>query len=535
MTTNDHQTNPSPRSKAGEVLPMLAEISRAVAEVAEGNLGEVIFRVLRGVRALAGLRRGFVELTDTPFDDYYRLTVDGDPPGIEEVLIPGADRDLPHRPAPEARLDDASPVTPRQRVVTKHVIAAGRKLGELCVVSATEEAVWETADGEDLLGSLASLVAVALERCARQREASQLREWLNAFSRVFEASRIPGSASRHEDLLQEIADNALRLTKANFVVLYEYFEEQGDVRLPPTVAGYVKDVQVLCNRSVAAEHKRSAVFRILQQQQLPFYAEAATRDWQAAGLLDGSGGEGSFFARESVLSSAGLPLRVEKQRVGVLFVNYRREFAFPEDFRDHLELYANQAALAIGNARFFQRSQRYSRDLEAINRIGRELCSAVSRDIGEIGRLIFERTREVIPTCNFFLCIREPDDRFSIPFQRDLSDERESIEVGGEPDLHRGLTGYVCRTGRPLIADRARIDELYADGSAQLVGQPSAVWLGAPLRVRDEVIGALVVQDYSDAALFNAEHLKLLEAVAYQAAIAIDNYQLRKQARTRGG
>ena len=382
-------------------------------------------------------------------------------------------------------------------------------------------------DQKELLGSLASLAALALERCLRQRESLQRHTWLDAFSEVFAASRIPGSASEVEPLLEAIADKARTLSEADFVVLYEYFLEGDDVRLPPTIKGLLLQEKVLLKRGVAAEHKRSAVFRLLEQQQ-PFYAEEAVKDWVSAGLLE-AGGEKSFFAREKVVSSAGIPLRIEKEPVGVFFVNYRREFAFPPDFQKHLERFANQAALAIGNARFFLRSKRYSQDLEVLNRIGRELSSAVTRDIEQIGRLIDEKTQEVISTKNFFLCIyEEQGERYSLPYLRDEFDSRETLE----PRLRLGLTGYVCRRRRSLMAPREKIKQLIGDGSAELVGKPAAIWLGAPLVVRDKVIGALVVQDY-DETKFNQEHLKLLESIASQAAISIDNYRLLREANLR--
>jgi len=533
MTTSDDSTHPPLGSPAAEVLSMLAALAQDVARVTADNLEATIFGVLHGVRTLAGLRHGHVLLTDSQFNDFYQLTVDSDPFRVVTTVTPGPDHDLPRERAPVARLDDQSPVTAHQQVVTRHVIAGGRKLGELCVV-ARDEAVWTAGDQADLLGSLAGLAAVALERCARQREAVDLGEWLDAFRRVFAASRTAGTEGQLADLRQEIADSALRLTKAGFVVLYEYFKELEDVCLPPTLAGHVREAEVLCSRGVAAAHKRSAVFRLVVQG-LPFYAKAASRDWQAAGLLEGPGGQRSFFAREAVLSSAGIPLRVDTECVGVLFVNYRREFEFPEHFRAHLDLFASQAALAIGNARFFQRSQRYAADLLALNRIGSELCSSNRRDISDIGLLIYEKTQEVIPTKNFFVCMYRPaGERFSIPFQRDQTDSRPRVEEG-EDALNRGLTGHVCRTGRSLLADRDDMLRLYDEGSAQLVGHPAAIWMGAPLLVRDQVIGALVVQDYEDETAFNQDHLKLLEAVASQAAIAIDNYHLFEQANRTAG
>jgi GAF domain-containing protein len=505
----------------------MAALVPLVSRLTVAELDGVITRILSLAATTLGLRKGTVALTDSVFERIHVLRIAG-PSGAssERVTISlEANRDQTLYSAPFAHEDSDPTVGEGERAVIARPIMSGaaQHLGELQVVSSDENRSHGRYEDE-VIAILASLAAVALERCQVQRDSLRLHEWLDAFSRVFAASRIPTTAADVDPLLQEIAESARRISSADFVVLYEYFHEDsgGDVRLPPTLVGPLRQEMVLRSRGVAIEHRRSVVFRLLQQQH-PFYAENAIEDWLAAGLVDGPSREDSFFLRESVVASAGIPLRVEKECVGVLFLNYRRRFVFRTQFCSHLELFANQAALAIGNARFFLRSERYRRDLEALNRIGRELCSAVSRDIEQIAQLIDEKTQQVIPTKNFFVCLyNSAQDSFALPYLRDVHDTSSDLAA----KLHVGLTGYVCRTGRSLIATSERIEQLFADGSAELVGKRAAVWLGAPLVVRDEVIGALVVQDYENQTAFGDEHRRLLEAVASQAAIAIDNYRL---------
>ena len=510
------------------LLRLLREVSLDVSRVPETDLAEVMRRILEGVRSVTGLLHGKVALFDDVSDDLYLLTVDGDAGRASFVRRKTQGSGASSSPR------DAKPLNPQERssflrseanqVIVQPIVAGGAQLGELRVAS-EQGPIAPGREREELLACLASLAGVALRQCMPQRDPLQLREWLDAFSEVFAAS-IPSGAREVDPLLQEIVDNAWTISRSDFVVLYEYFQERGDVRLPPKLAGPIWDEEVLRGRGVAMDHRRSAVFHLLEQQ-LPFYAEEATKDWATAGLLERGGGGRPFFVREGVLSSAGIPLRSGGEAVGVLFINYRRKFIFSPDFREHLELFANQAALAIGNARFFLRAERYSRDLEALNRIGRELGSYVARDIEQIGQLIFEKAQEVIPTRNFFLCVYNAEgERYLLPFIRDQHDTRETLE----PRLRLGLTGYVCRTRKTLLATKDKIGDLIADGSAEMVGRPAAVWLGAPLVARDEVIGALVVQDYAEEAMFNRDHLSLLEAIASQAAIAIDNYRLLNDA-----
>jgi len=61
-----------------------------------------------------------------------------------------------------------------------------------------------------------------------------------------------------------------------------------------------------------------------------------------------------FVEREGIKSSAGVLLKVENEIVGVMFVNYRRPITFGPEVRYRIEIFANQAALAIRNARLYR-------------------------------------------------------------------------------------------------------------------------------------------------------------------------------------
>ena len=79
----------------------------------------------------------------------------------------------------------------------------------------------------------------------------------------------------------------------------------------------------------------------------------------------------------------------------------------------------------------------------------------------------------------------------------------------------RGLTEYVVRHRRPLLASRAQIDALLASGEVRESGARSHCWLGVPLLRDDEVVGAIVVQSYSEQSAFSVHDQRLLTFVAH--------------------
>jgi len=92
--------------------------------------------------------------------------------------------------------------------------------------------------------------------------------------------------------------------------------------------------------------------------------------------------------------------------------------------------------------------------------------------------------------------------------------------------LDESLSGQVATTGRPVIVDDPDAepgqDPVYR-AMAKLHGFRS--WLGVPLRDQERVIGVLVMQSRTEQR-FGPTDVRLLEAFAGQATVAIENAQL---------
>jgi PAS domain S-box-containing protein len=152
-----------------------------------------------------------------------------------------------------------------------------------------------------------------------------------------------------------------------------------------------------------------------------------------------------------------------------------------------------------------------------------ELLATVRAELGTI-----------IDTENFYVALYDPEsDLYSFPYHRD----KLNIENMPEPEALRGsLTDYVRRTGESLLVDEKVHLELKGRGEAEMVGPPSAVWLGIPLRTSAGTIGVMVVQDYDDPSAFTQSDADWLTSVAEPIARVIERsraihqeYELREQ------
>jgi PAS domain S-box-containing protein len=91
--------------------------------------------------------------------------------------------------------------------------------------------------------------------------------------------------------------------------------------------------------------------------------------------------------------------------------------------------------------------------------------------------------------------------------------------------LRKGLTEYVLRTGKPLLADFRKIRELEQAAEIEPIGPDCIDWLGAPLRSGDKVFGVIAVQSY-DPAISHSDHdQEILTYLSQHVSTAIERRQ----------
>ncbi len=88
-----------------------------------------------------------------------------------------------------------------------------------------------------------------------------------------------------------------------------------------------------------------------------------------------------------------------------------------------------------------------------------------------------------------------------------------------------GLTEYVLRTGKPLLADRGMIDGLKQRGEVRSHGTESVTWLGVPLIYDDRTVGVMATQSYDDSHRYDQRDQDILIFVSYHVANALQRKQ----------
>lgn len=228
---------------------------------------------------------------------------------------------------------------------------------------------------------------------------------------------------------------------------------------------------------------------------------------------------------ETAKSWMGVPLIVAGNITGVMGIqSYEREGLYDEHNVTLFSTIGTQAAAAIQNTRLLQEARLRANELAALNELSRTLASQLS--VNQVLEEVWHGVSRLLDTTNFYIALYDPE-RQEISFPINASESVLDKEITVMP-AGQGLTGYIIRTGQPLLIKedvQSTVDQLGLEN----VGAGSQSYLGVPIAVGDQILGAVAIQSYTKARVYNEHDQNLLMAIAGQTAIALQNARLFEQ------
>ncbi|MCP4694196.1 MAG: GAF domain-containing protein, partial [Desulfobacterales bacterium] len=147
---------------------------------------------------------------------------------------------------------------------------------------------------------------------------------------------------------------------------------------------------------------------------------------------------------------------------------------------------------------------RERRRADRINNTLFKISNAVNTtlNLDELYASIHSSLSGIIDVTNFYIAIyNKEEDVLSFPYFVDVTtDVPHHVREKARVKDSKSLTSTVIKTGKPLLVKKDERRKLLERGLSPR-GDAAEVWLGIPLIARGEVIGAMVVQSYTDSEL----------------------------------
>jgi len=220
-----------------------------------------------------------------------------------------------------------------------------------------------------------------------------------------------------------------------------------------------------------------------------------------------------------VQSAMGVPVQWQQQLLGVMIVGSDHPERFKSADGEALSLLANQAAVALVNARHFEETQHRLRESETLTAISRALSETLDPFL--LFNLIVTSTRRLVLAAERAIIHQLDEDSQTLHVVA-----IDGLAEFGHPDfplqLGEGLAGLALVEGQLINVADVRQDARYKP-SASINNLRSM--LVAPIQTQERRLGALTVVSRQVNA-FSTDDERLLTVLSLQAALVIQNSAL---------
>jgi sigma-B regulation protein RsbU (phosphoserine phosphatase) len=221
-------------------------------------------------------------------------------------------------------------------------------------------------------------------------------------------------------------------------------------------------------------------------------------------------------AIDTVRSELAVPLMFRGTCIGVLDIQSRQPDYFTKDQQNILTLLASRLAIAIENARLFQKERAQGETLMVLTEVSREISSIL--DVEELLRRAAELVKRVIDYQIVSIMLYDEEQKV---FRHRL-DVKHGQRVQGKLRVaaSEGIVGAAATLREPVLVPDVTVDERYL-----LVNPETRSELAIPMLHKGKVIGVLDLES-PQLNYFTEEHVQTLSILAANLAVSLENARL---------
>ena len=307
-----------------------------------------------------------------------------------------------------------------------------------------------------------------------------------------------------ESLLRQLIETAVELTGARYGAL-GVIDRLGTGLEQFITVGIDAELQA----TIGELPRGRGILGVLIRERQPLRLEQLGQDPRSVGFPPGHPSMDTFL---------GVPIMLRGTAFGNLYLTEKAGGEpFNEADEEIVRLLAAQAAVAIENARLYESSRLWSRQLESLNEVSEALLTETK--LSKLFDLAASRLRELLGARVVLIELPTPDGR-NVTVEA-ASGENASRLLGLRLERARSKAGRTLHRRRAERID-ALIDDPEIDQTApRLVDATAALYV--PLLVHQRAVGVIVAYDKEGAdPRFSDADMRVAEAFANRAALALE-------------
>ncbi|HEY7281677.1 MAG TPA: GAF domain-containing protein, partial [Actinomycetota bacterium] len=236
--------------------------------------------------------------------------------------------------------------------------------------------------------------------------------------------------------------------------------------------------------------------------------------------------EGMHVVGTPALSYLGVPIFAESNAIGVISVQSTKQAGrFVESDTRLLSTIAANVGVAIANARLYRETGRRATEMAALAELGREVGAML--DLDAVLERIAERARSLLETDTSAVFLEQPDRPDLVPIVS--AGELAELIMGDTISPGEGIIGDLAQRGVAEFVNDAEHDARAVPIAGTEMISDERI-MAAPLLARGRVIGMMAVWRGEGSQPFTDSDLSFLVGLSQQAAIAIENARLFREA-----
>jgi diguanylate cyclase (GGDEF)-like protein/PAS domain S-box-containing protein len=248
---------------------------------------------------------------------------------------------------------------------------------------------------------------------------------------------------------------------------------------------------------------------------------------ERAVILDDTRGNYPEFLKtphSHIRSWLGVPLIMREQVIGMLALDSKSPNFYTQEHTRLATAFADHVAIAIGNAQLFEQTQSTLAETEMLYRIARALIH--TDNLNDLLQSLVDNVAENLPADRVMLTTLDLTKQKINQYVVGGSGISQIAQADFE-ELWDGLSGWVLRELKPALSPKDEVDPREREYVQKRRHETDCgAILVVPLFHREEAIGTLTVINRLDQENFSQRHVELMETIANQAAIAIENARL---------